>query len=71
MLRIKKNEKKKKKRLKPNDLIKKAAENINNIISPKYGVAPKKTEQKSLNPNVGEYFGRLKNKRKYRLSSKM
>ena len=71
MLRSKQIEKKKKKRLKLNDLIKKAAENINNIISPKYGVAPKKTEQKSLNPNVGEYFGRLKNKQKYRLSAKM
>ena len=54
--------KKKKKRLKPNDLIKKAAEIMNNIISPKYGVAPKKTQQKSLDANVGEFFGRLKNK---------
>ena len=35
---------------------------MSNIISPKYGVAPKKTEQKILDPNVGEYFGRLKNK---------
>ena len=35
---------------------------MNNIISPKYGVAPKKTQQKSLDANVGEFFGRLKNK---------
>ena len=35
---------------------------MNNIISPKYGVAPKKTQQKSLDTNVGEFFGRLKNK---------
>ena len=44
------------KRLKPNDLIKKAAKNMNHIISPKYGIAPEKTEQKSLDPNFGEYF---------------
>ena len=47
---------KKRKRLKPNNLIKKAAENMNNIISMKYGVAPEKTEQKSLDQNVGESF---------------
>ena len=35
---------------------------MSNIIYPKYGIAPEKTEQKSLDPNVGEYFGRLKNK---------
>ena len=40
--------KKKKKRLKPNDLIKKAAENINNIISPKYDVAPEKNRAKEF-----------------------
>ena len=37
-------------------MIKKAAENVNNLISPKYGVAPEKTEQKSLDPNIGGYF---------------
>ena len=29
---------------------------MNHIISPKYGIAPEKTEQKSLDPNFGEYF---------------
>ena len=56
LLRSKRIEKIKKKRLKPNDLIKKGAKNMNNIVSPKYDIAPEKTEQKSLDPNVGEYF---------------
>ena len=29
---------------------------MNHIISPKYGIAPEKIEQKSLDPNFGEYF---------------
>ena len=29
---------------------------MNNIIFPKYSIAPEKTEQKSLDPNIGEYF---------------
>ena len=56
LLRSKRIEKIKKKRLKPNDLIKKGAKNMNNIVTPKYDIAPEKTEQKSLDPNVGEYF---------------
>ena len=52
---------KKKKRIKPNQLIKKAAENMNNIISPKYDIAPEKTEQKSLDPNIGDYFKEVYN----------
>ena len=46
----------KKKRIKPNQLIKNAAENMNNIISPKYGIAHEKAEQKSLDTNIGDYF---------------
>ena len=29
---------------------------MNNIIFPKYSIAPEKTEQKSPDPNIGEYF---------------
>ena len=29
---------------------------MNNIIFPKYSIAPEKTEQKSSDPNIGEYF---------------
>ena len=47
--------------MKPNQLIKKAAENMNNIISPTYGIAPKKTEQKSLDLNIGDYFKEVYN----------
>ena len=40
--------KKKKNRIRPNQLIKNAAENMNNVISPKYGLAPEKIEERSL-----------------------
>ena len=56
LLRSKRFEKLKKNKMKPNELIKKAAQNMNNIISPKYGIAPEKTEQKSLDPHIGEHF---------------
>ena len=29
---------------------------MNNIISPKYGIAHEKAEQKSLDTNIGDYF---------------
>ena len=29
---------------------------MNNIIFPKYSIAPEKTKQKSSDPNIGEYF---------------
>ena len=50
LLRIKKN------RLKPNELIKKAAQNMNETISTKYQLAPKTIGKRSLNPNDGKYF---------------
>ena len=29
---------------------------MNNVISPKYGLAPEKIEERSLDPNDGKYF---------------
>ena len=46
----------KKNRIKPSQLIKNVAENMNNVISPKYGLAPEKIEERSLDPNDGKYF---------------
>ena len=43
-------------RIKPNDLFKKAAQNMNEIISTKYQLAPETIEKRSLNPNDGKYF---------------
>ena len=47
---------KKKKRIRPNQLIKNAAENMNNVIPLKYGLAPEKIEERNLDPNNGKYF---------------
>ena len=51
-----KKKEKKKNRLKPTELIKKAAQNMNETISTKYQLAPETIEKKSLNPNDGKYF---------------
>ena len=56
LLRSKRLEKERGKRLKPNDLIKKAAQNMNQTISTKYQLAPVTIEKRSLNPNDGKYF---------------
>ena len=56
LLRSKRLEKDRGKRLKPNDLIKKAAKNMNETISTKYQLAPETIEKRSLNPNDGKYF---------------
>ena len=42
--------------MKPNELIKKATFNLNNIVSPKYGFAPLDIENKSLDKNSGKNF---------------
>ena len=42
--------------MKPNDLIKKAAQNMNETISKKYQLAPETIEKRSLNPNDSKYF---------------
>ena len=55
-MRSKRLEKERGKRLKPNDLIKKAAQNMNQTISTKYQLAPETIEKRSLNPNDGKYF---------------
>ena len=56
LLRSKRLGKERGKRLKPNDLIKKAAQNMNETISTKYQLAPETIEKRSLNPNDGKYF---------------
>ena len=49
-------EKYNKKRTKPNDLIKKATFNLNNVKSVKYGFAPEQIEEKSLNKETAKKF---------------
>ena len=56
LLRSKRFEKLKKKKIKPNKLIKKTAQNINRTFSTKYSLAPETIEKRSLNPNYGKYF---------------
>ena len=56
LLRSKRLEKNRGKRIKPNDLIRKAAQNMNETISTKYQLAPEKIEKRSLNPNDCKYF---------------
>ena len=56
LLKSKRFEKDKGKRIKPNNLIKKAAQKMNETISTKYELAPETIEKRSLNPNDGKYF---------------
>ena len=56
ILRSKRFEKSRKNSIKPNDLIKKAAQNMNETILVKYQLAPETIEKSSLNPNDGKYF---------------
>ena len=56
LLRSKRFEKSRKNRIKSNDLIKKAAQNMNETISTKYQLAPETIEKRSLNPNDGKHF---------------
>ena len=56
LLRSKRFEKSRRNRIKPNDLIKKAVQNMNETISTKYQLAPKTIEKRSLNPSNGKYF---------------
>ena len=37
-------------------MIKNAAENMNETVSVKYGIAPENIEEKSLDPKDGKYF---------------
>ena len=59
LLKSKRFEKSDGRRLKPNELIRKAAEHMNKTISTKYGVAPEKIEEKSLDSEDGEYYREL------------
>ena len=56
LLRSKRLKKQRGKKIKPNDLIRKAAQNIKETISAKYQLAPETIEKRSLNPNDGKYF---------------
>ena len=56
LLRSKRFEKNSNTRIRPNDLIKKAAKNMNETISTKYQLVPETIEKRSLNPNDGKYF---------------
>ena len=56
LLRSKRFEKSSNKRIRPNDLIKKTAKNMNETISTKYQLAPETIEKQSLNRNDGKYF---------------
>ena len=51
LLRSKRFEKQRGKRIKLNDLIRKAAQNMNETFSAKYQLAPETIEKRSLNPN--------------------
>ena len=44
------------KRIKPNELIKKATFSLNNTRSAKYGFSPGQIEEKSLDPERGQQF---------------
>ena len=54
--RNKRMEKFKGKRIKPNELIKKATFNLNNTRSAKYGYSPQQIEEQVLDPKTGKYF---------------
>ena len=61
LLRSKRFEKSKKNRTKPNDLIKKAAQNMDETISTKYQLASETIEKRNLNPSDGKYFHEIYN----------
>ena len=56
LLRSKRIQKLQEKRVKSNELIKKATFNLNNIKSPKYRYAPQNVENKSLDKKTGQNF---------------
>ena len=60
LVRSKQFEKSRKNRIKPNDLIKKETQNMNETISTKHQLAPKTIEKRSLNPNDGSDFIRIR-----------
>ena len=58
-LRTKRFIKLRKKRIRPNELIRKAVQNMNETISTKYGFAPETIEKRSLNQKDGPYFNEI------------
>ena len=56
LLRSKRIEKFKCKRIKPNELIIKATVNLNNTKSAKYGYSPEQIEEQALDLNTAKYF---------------
>ena len=56
LLRSKRMEKFKEKRIKPNELIRKATFNSNNTRSAKYGYSPQQLQEQALEPKTGKYF---------------
>ena len=56
LLRSKRFEKLRKNRIKPSNLIRIAAQNMNETISTKYNLMPQTIEKRSLNTNDGKYF---------------
>ena len=56
LLRSKRMEKFKGKRIKPNELIRKATFNSNNTRSAKYGYSPQPLQEQALEPKTGKYF---------------
>ena len=56
LLRSKRFEKLKRKKIRPNQLIRNAAENMKKTVSAKYVIALENIEEKSLDPMNGKYF---------------
>ena len=61
LLKSKRFEKDKGKRIKRNSLIKKVAQNMNETILKKYELVPETIEKRSLNPNDSKYFQEICN----------
>ena len=59
LLRSKRFEKLRKKRIRPNELIRKAVQNMNETISTKYGFAPETIEKRILDQKDGPYFNEI------------
>ena len=61
LLRSKRFEKLRKKRIRPNELIRKAVQNMNETISTKYGFAPETIEERILDQKDDPYFNEIYN----------
>ena len=59
VLKSKHFEKLRKKRIRPNEIIRKAVQDMNETISTKYGFAPQTIEKRSLHQKEGPYFNEI------------